>query len=225
MQTATKELKRRHWLSLGEACGLLEINEATLRHWADDGRVQSFRTPGGHRRFSREDIDALIDGGRRHPSDALTTPVDIDVSVRQQIRRRLSGARLNTPGWHTGFDESGRERMRELGGRLVSLCVDSLSHKRQGEALAAARVLGQEYAQEAASRSVSIPDTVQAFTFFRNAVLDAIKEALVRSGISTHDLGRCWHQLNRLTDEALLSLTRGYQRIYEKAVPSKGKSR
>ena len=224
MQTATKELKERHWLPLSEACGLLEINEATLRHWADDGILRFYRTPGGHRRFSREDIDALIDGGRRYPSEALAMPVDIDASVRQQIRRRLSGVRLNTPGWHTGFDEQGRERMRDLGGRLLSLCVDSLSHRRQVEGLAAARVLGQEYAQEAASRNVLLADSVQGFTFFRNTVLDAIKEVLVRSGISTHDLGRCWHQLNRLTDEALLSLTRGYQRIHEKTVPARKKS-
>ena len=225
MQTATKDLKERHWLSLGAACALLEINEATLRHWADDGLVRSFRTPGGHRRFSRQDIDAMTENGRRYLGDALAPPVGIDASVLRQIRRRLGSTRLNTPDWHTGFDEPGRERMRDLGRRLVSLCVDSLSRRRQGEVLAAARVLGHEHAREAASRSMPLPDTIQAFTFFRNAVLDAIKEALIRSGISIHDLGRCWHQLNRLTDEALLSLTRGYQRTQPKTATARAVSR
>ncbi len=225
MQTATKDLRERPWLSLGAACALLEINEATLRHWADNGVLRSFRTPGGHRRFSRQDIDAMTENGSRHLGDALGPPLDIDASVLRQIRRRLGGTRLNTPGWHAGFDESGRERMRDLGRRLLSLCVDSLSRRRQGEALAAARVLGQEHALEAASRGVPLPDAIQAFTFFRNAVLDAIKEALIRSGISIHDLGRCWHQLNRLTDEALLSLTRGYQRTQPKAATAQGAGR
>ena len=34
------------WLSLGEASRLLQVNEATLRQWADNGNVRVYRTPG-----------------------------------------------------------------------------------------------------------------------------------------------------------------------------------
>src|SRR5258708_12715139 len=47
------------WLSLTEASKRLNVHPATLRDWADRGRIRTFRTPGGHRRFSGEDIDAL----------------------------------------------------------------------------------------------------------------------------------------------------------------------
>ena len=47
------------WLSLHEASQRLNVHPATLREWADRGRIRTFRTPGGHRRFSVEDVDAL----------------------------------------------------------------------------------------------------------------------------------------------------------------------
>ena len=44
------------WLSLGQASRLLQVNEATLRQWADKGNVRVYRTPGGHRRFLHDDV-------------------------------------------------------------------------------------------------------------------------------------------------------------------------
>src|SRR2546427_5681699 len=52
------------WLSLGEASRVLGISQGTLRRWADRGQVSSFTTPGGHRRFPRAAILALLPAGR-----------------------------------------------------------------------------------------------------------------------------------------------------------------
>ena len=46
-------------LRLGEAAALLGVSPITLRRWADDGKVASQRTPGGQRRFRREDLQAV----------------------------------------------------------------------------------------------------------------------------------------------------------------------
>ena len=34
-----------------------------VRQWADDGKLASFRTPGGQRRFRREDVEAFLTNG------------------------------------------------------------------------------------------------------------------------------------------------------------------
>lgn len=47
-------------LGVPEVAGLLGVDEKTIRNWADTGRLQCWRTPGGHRRFRRADIDALL---------------------------------------------------------------------------------------------------------------------------------------------------------------------
>lgn len=48
-------------LRLGEGAEILGVHPETLRRWADSGKVPSVRTPGGERRFRREDI-ALVYG-------------------------------------------------------------------------------------------------------------------------------------------------------------------
>ena len=38
----------------------LGVNASTLRRWADNGQVPSYRTAGGHRRFSVSELDTII---------------------------------------------------------------------------------------------------------------------------------------------------------------------
>ena len=33
-----------------------------MRKWSDLGRVPAFYTPGGHRRYRRDDLDQFLDG-------------------------------------------------------------------------------------------------------------------------------------------------------------------
>ncbi|MDD4635199.1 MAG: helix-turn-helix domain-containing protein, partial [Dehalococcoidales bacterium] len=48
------------WLSIGEACRILGVSEATLRQWTDDGQIKVFITPGGHRRYQRSQLDEFM---------------------------------------------------------------------------------------------------------------------------------------------------------------------
>src|SRR6187549_3380447 len=47
------------WLSLGPASRIVGVDPDTLRRWADDGRVDAYITPGGHRRFDRQVLERL----------------------------------------------------------------------------------------------------------------------------------------------------------------------
>ena len=53
----------RRWLRLGPAAELLGVSINTLRRWSDDGKVTCYRSAGGHRRFRRADVDALLRAG------------------------------------------------------------------------------------------------------------------------------------------------------------------
>jgi excisionase family DNA binding protein len=39
------------------------VNSKTVTRWARSGKVGCIRTPGGHRRFRRSDIEALLAAG------------------------------------------------------------------------------------------------------------------------------------------------------------------
>lgn len=56
-----KSAGRGKLLRLGEAAEILEVHPDTVRRWADQGKVPFVRTPGGERRFRREDL-ALVYG-------------------------------------------------------------------------------------------------------------------------------------------------------------------
>jgi excisionase family DNA binding protein len=60
MSRNSQQSTPREWLSVHEACELLGVVPATLRRWSGAGRVSSFTTPGGHRRFSRTEILSLL---------------------------------------------------------------------------------------------------------------------------------------------------------------------
>lgn len=55
MNTTNKSL-----LTPSEAAELLHVAPTTIRHWAQNGQLPFITTPGGHRRFTRENILALM---------------------------------------------------------------------------------------------------------------------------------------------------------------------
>ena len=48
------------WLRLGPAAQVLGVSINTLRRWSDSGKIGCYRSAGGHRRFRRSDLDAIL---------------------------------------------------------------------------------------------------------------------------------------------------------------------
>jgi excisionase family DNA binding protein len=48
-----------------QAARYLGVSLATVRRWTDAGYLGGYRTPGGQRRFSREQLDGFTDSLRR----------------------------------------------------------------------------------------------------------------------------------------------------------------
>ena len=208
MTTSSNDLRDRQWLTLGVARALLGINEATLRQWANNGLVRVFRTPGGHRRFSTEDIYALTENGSATAGSAVS--VVNDAAVLPRIRRSVRTARPHAPAWMAKFDEKSHQRMRGLGREFLERCVESMDKPGKRETLDAASELGRAYGRESAASGLTALEALQAFIFFRNATVEAIKPTLLRRGASAEDVCTTLEQLSRLTDEVLVSLIATY---------------
>jgi excisionase family DNA binding protein len=48
-------------LSTSQAANALGVSLGTIRRWADMGYLESYRTPGGQRRFSVEQIEQFLE--------------------------------------------------------------------------------------------------------------------------------------------------------------------
>jgi excisionase family DNA binding protein len=51
----------RSYLRAAEAAALLHVSPKTISRWAREGKLGHVVTLGGHRRFSRADIEALAE--------------------------------------------------------------------------------------------------------------------------------------------------------------------
>jgi excisionase family DNA binding protein len=79
------------WLSIHEASRLLGVHIGTVREWADAGTLPSYRTPGGHRRFLRTDLQKFIDQQRKS-SASESSPTEQALSrVRSELRAHPHG--------------------------------------------------------------------------------------------------------------------------------------
>jgi excisionase family DNA binding protein len=199
-----KQTPESDWLSLRDARNLLEVSDTTLRQWADAGHLRVYRTPGGHRRFLREDVEALTQGPPPSPE-----PVRADsreAPALRRIRRRLGQDSVTQQPWFQAVEPEGHDRMRLFGRRLLSLLMQEPGpRRRRQELLAEARMLGHEYGTQMLERNVALTDTVEAFILFRTMVLDSADTA-------------SWSSILEISDKVLAGVCSSYQRAAKTGV-------
>jgi len=49
-------------MTCGEVAELFRVNVKTVARWAKEGKLTSIRTPGGHRRYLKSEVEALLRG-------------------------------------------------------------------------------------------------------------------------------------------------------------------
>ena len=123
------------WVSLGPASRLVGVDPDTLRRWADDGRVRSYATPGGHRRFSQADLERLAAGrraGSRAISRAIRRPLaDLGATPGRVTRAYVRAYRADkTPPALDRLEVDARSELRAEGRRLVAVLLAYLDATR-----------------------------------------------------------------------------------------------
>ncbi len=203
------------WITLGQACKLLGVNESTLRRWADAGHVRSFRTPGGHRRFSEEDLRSLVAGQGAASREPYTSMSNMALS---RIRRRLQRGRSQAAPWYAGLSEDQREKLRPLGRRLVGLVSEYLTKGARRSRLAEeAREIGQEMGVELARDGMSMRDFLEAFTFFRKGLDDTAMEVSQKSDLPAEEAVEVWELMSSLADQVLMAIAEAYDEAHARA--------
>ena len=205
---------KTQWLPLKEACRLLQVSEVTLRQWADAGHLRIYRTPGGHRRFSHDDVLSMT--RQPLPTPPPESPDKLEDTALRRIRRRLNHEEVARQSWYQSVEEEGRDRMRLFGRRLLSLLLQEPTQRRvsgrRQEVLAEALMLGHEYGAEMSERGVPIKDTVEAFIFFRTLVLDSSNS-------------RSFSQILESADRVLIGVVESYEKRLEKRLEGRPEKR
>jgi excisionase family DNA binding protein len=196
----------RDWLSLGPASRLLGVDPDTLRRWADDGRIEAFVTPGGHRRFDRRSVEQLAAARSpvRQPIGLLgATPERIARAYRRSYRAGVAQDRKPVIEAHdrAAFREHGRLLVETL---LTHLDATTSVARKRTEA-DAMRVV-DEIARRLAANGTSLTDAVELFVGARRPFLSELGAIGRRRTLDPARLATMYDSASSLLDRLLLRL-------------------
>ena len=100
----------KKYLSPTEVADLLMVTPMTVRRWANKGELHSLTTPGGHRRFTQEDVDKFAQSkgmllAPNNSKELRVLIVDDDKDVAEYLSNLLSDGtnHVVTAVAHNGF--------------------------------------------------------------------------------------------------------------------------
>jgi diguanylate cyclase (GGDEF)-like protein/excisionase family DNA binding protein len=105
-ETPAAEPSPGETVTLGEAAQALNVSASTLRRWAESGRIEAIRTPGGHRRFSVSEVSRL-NAARGSTQRRVVQPLAPPVQALDPLREMLDVS---------GFDLAGAATRALYGG-------------------------------------------------------------------------------------------------------------
>ena len=167
---SSRSTSNRGFVPLRHAAELLGIHPTTLRRWADAGEIPVALTPGGHRRFTRADIEAFDARRKRFRTIGSLEQVWADRAT-EATRRDLDLSDAH-PTWIDAFDESTREHHRVLGQKLMKISLLYLKAPDGDIALLkSAERIGVHYAKSFRSHGLSLLQVLPILFFFRDTIL------------------------------------------------------
>jgi hypothetical protein len=205
MTSPNVDQTRQKWLRLGDAARLVGVNPATLRLWADQGRIHVGRTAGGHRRFDGAELLRVMEGPRHGIEKQALAGRVIDMVHRKTRNGKTKGAVFQI------VDEDARRRFRALGRSLVDIVTQFHSRVRDREALIEeAYFIGVDCGTATSRLGLTIGDGLEAFAFHRRLLIDVIRR-LMPVDASRDQAFDIFADLIMVTDEVERGLLRGYQ--------------
>jgi excisionase family DNA binding protein len=192
---------------------MVGVDPDTLRRWADEGRIEAYVTPGGHRRFDRETIEALVTARR-----AGSRPLASLGASPERLTRAYRRSYVADPTARDvpADDQHAREHYRRDGRQLVAALVahldagvDDAVERDRSEAEATAIV--DDLARRLATSGTSLTEAVGLFVAARRPFLDELTGLGRRRALDASRLAALYQDASGLLDRLLLRLIATYQ--------------
>ena len=200
------------WLSLADASHVLGVSGATLRRWADGGRVPVFTTPGGHRRFSRRTLQGLLPATRPDRPSLARLGASPDRIVRA-YRPRKTSQPAAAPPWLEHLSDADRLEFRERGRHLLELLVEHLDAPDPSMAavkLQEACRLAAGHGSQVAALGASMTEAVQTFIQFRTPFTMQLASTARRRGLDTREATALLIAAEAAMDQLLVATLTGH---------------
>ena len=199
------------WLNLSETADLLGVHPATIRAWSDQGKLPTRRTPGGHRRFARVDVEAYALTQNRQQNTAVHLVIQ---NMMGRARLQMHSGKLSLEDWYQQLSENAKRQHGEIGRQLLTLVTHYLSDENDEDGLADLRQIGRDYEQLGREHGLTLAQTTRAYLFFREILTESIYDMIAASGSqSPTDWGDIRRQIIFITNEILLALIEAHETV------------
>jgi excisionase family DNA binding protein len=206
------------FLGVSKASELLGISETTLRRWTDEGRIRVFVTPGGHRRYSANELRQFMQARRAvQGMSSIASHLEDTAPIHRSTAQIDICAAL--PNAH--LPKESQERLARCGRQLLNLVIQYMIHPtKREEAMHLVRQVGQEHGRTLASMGFPLVDSVEAFTKHRNLLVEAAVKFARKGHVPSERAVSAVPLVTRVLDEALISLVAAHQ-SYRPATPGR----
>lgn len=202
-------LAEERWLTISQAAKLLGVHTATLRRWADQGKVQFKLTAGGHRRFASTVLEAFASGRRKLRVVGGLEQQWADHALEQTRRELALTAR--SPDWRIELSVHDREAFRRLSRRMMGLLMQYISLGEGGRGLLQeGESIGRVYANHALRLGIGLPEVLSALFFFRDNMIDSALEIPIMAELRPEANQRIVRRMNDLLNTVQLAIVNAY---------------
>jgi excisionase family DNA binding protein len=119
---ATQRVATEQFLTPADVAALVFVDPKTVSRWARAGKIPSTRTPGGHPRFLKADVEALMCNNRDEDhllDEAVRAPLDDGTIHTPRVPGQRAKSLLKRPGRRAtrSIDSAAADAMVGRGGR------------------------------------------------------------------------------------------------------------
>ena len=185
----------------------------------DSGHVAGFTTPGGHRRFARAAIEALVPTPH-HRRPQLADLGASGAAIAAAYHRSASDAAAETPAWPGRDLGAGPGALPDPRTAMVECLVAYLDADRPAPALAnlrQARDHADEYGAHIATLGAGLTEAIEAYVRFRQPFLNELLGSARSRNRSAGEVVDLLLDAESAMDQLLVAFVEGWQRAVEES--------
>ncbi len=197
------------FISIGEASQILGVSETALRQWTDEDKIKAFITPGGHRRYSQAELRKFMGS---HSRTLGIKDLVIELEETTQLHREIVRTSLNITSWYNNLNDEFRERLAELGRRLLKIIIKYITEpSKREDIIKLAHDIGHDYGETLANLGLTLTDSVEAFVAHRSPIINTTTQLMRKREAFTERVAKAILLVDHVMDEVLVALVTSHQ--------------
>ena len=194
-------------LSISEASQLLGVSEGSLRQWTDEGMINAFVTPGGHRRYNEADLNRFM---KTHPR--MLGLKDLVVELKETAQEHRDIGQISLKDRHSKINQEAQDHLANLGRQLLNLIIKYITEpSNREEIIELVRNVGRDHGEILFKMGLSLNDSVEAFILHRDPIMNAVTHLIKKREVLTGRVVEKIPMVAHVMDEALVALVATHQ--------------